>query len=452
MYSKDIVSRNYDEHHSYNRISATCYLPYTFVWSTQYETQTDHLTFTLQLSALANVIDLMLLPTVPHKSVNRRRGFNSQSEEDMLSADMERMLLRIKAELEKKFPLTIKNLYHQVLPYVFWARGLISKAAHLFSDLASKEEKCRMKARYLYEVGRMYSHFDEAETAIVFYKGAEDAVLAKSKHRTERIIREVEQQTKDLCADAYDQGPMTRLKAEQASKSWTLAIHFADRERLQTPHPGIYAAESLLCFHARIGRDDVKSWLLSCVECLERIAQSCPAVYFYLSQIYAWAGMTKDSTTAYRTYVNKGYVGGSTLAPGQETSSSGRISRQPWGVLLLMVQRPFTDTPKPLSVLWRTRLGPPRFSNITEQHVSWEADMRSIDVNLTLSKDGKITGDFEMILPSIRGVQLDPHTGILCFPHVPVETVTWKSFYEFNMERQYSTGEFTIKYTKDLKK
>ncbi|XP_069102130.1 uncharacterized protein [Argopecten irradians] len=431
MYSKELF-KDMDVGHFYKDISATCYLPYTLVWTSQVWEEINHLINTFQLSAMANLIDFMLPPTVPHKSMNKKRRSSCQSEEDMISADTERMLLRIRSELEKKFPRTIKELYPQALPYTFWARGLLPKAPKHFSDLASKE-KFRMKARYLYEVGRMYSHFDEPDTAIAFYRGAEDAVLAKSKNRVDNILREVEQQTRALCADAYDQGPMTPHKAQKAVESWNLAIHFAGREQLKSPHPGMYAADSLLCFHAGIGRNDVQSWLQSCIENLEKISNTCPQVYFYLSQIYAWAGKSTDSSHAIRTYRHSGHINSTDL--NQRTSQA---SRQTWKVLLQTVQSRQFGTPRPLSVLWRTRLGPPRFYNIKEPQGSWEADIRGINVNLTLSQDGKITGDFQMTLPPIRGVQLDPHTGVLCFPCVPTETMTWHSFYEFILMENYS--------------
>ncbi|OWF37297.1 hypothetical protein KP79_PYT12679 [Mizuhopecten yessoensis] len=428
-------------HDSYDITSATCYLPHTFIWSLQNYYETKHQTNTLQLSVLANTIDLMLPPTIPHKSVNRKRRSSSQSEEDMMSADTDRMLLRVKSELEKKFPLTIKRFYPHVLPYVFWARGLLPKAARLFSDLAANEVKYRKKARYLYEVGRMYSHFDEAETAIAFYKGAEDAVLSKPKNRNEKRSLDVEQQTRALCADACDQGPMTWQKAQQAGSLWATAVQPPDAGRLSYPLPGMFAADSLLCFHAGIGRDDVKSWLSSCVERLEKISQCCPEVYFYLSQIYAWAGLAKDSATAYRTFLLKGWKDDSLFAPGQQNANATRPERQPWKVLLQMVQSPTTSgTPKPLSVLWRTRLGPPRLYDVKASKRSWEADIKSVDVNLSLSREGKITGDLQIVLPPIRGVQLDPHTGMLCFPYLPGETVPWKSFYEFNMDNSPANG------------
>ena len=62
----------------------------------------------------------------------------------------------------------------------------------------------RVKAFYMYEAGRISSHFGDCDSAIRFYHLASDALFTKQKHLLHSA--EVDRQTRMLCAAANDVG------------------------------------------------------------------------------------------------------------------------------------------------------------------------------------------------------------------------------------------------------
>ena len=62
----------------------------------------------------------------------------------------------------------------------------------------------RMKALFLNEIARMYSHIDDAELAARFYRMACDAALDKSRDSV--TVQQICGQTQMLLANLNDQG------------------------------------------------------------------------------------------------------------------------------------------------------------------------------------------------------------------------------------------------------
>ena len=62
------------------------------------------------------------------------------------------------------------------------------------------------KALYLSEIGRMHAQFDDAESAVKFYRLASEAAVEEASPNEDKPILEVTEQLQILLANIYDTG------------------------------------------------------------------------------------------------------------------------------------------------------------------------------------------------------------------------------------------------------
>lgn len=385
-------SRQFTDHYNKNKITPC--LMYTSGHTVE---GIDHYILNLFriiwiLSVLGHIMDCMLPSQIAMGKYKK-----DKSEEDQIKTATNKAVQWTKTVLSRRLPDSADRFFNLSLPYVFWARGDISHATELFCQLSQSEKRCRHKAVYLNEAGRMHAISGETITAAKFYRLAAEAALSKGKNQ--QYTSEMEGQAMMLLASLNDQGIM----AHKARSSWAGWKAVFSSNTLESEGAALHAVESWLCFHAG-------SWQGDCwEESVSRIFPLCAKhsmLLYHLSLVHALRGDAQNSLRSYNDFRSKEF--GSNL-PGEEIVN--RRSQNPWLPLVQAIEQQGQITCIP--ILWRTLLRPLCLQ--TKPRVTEEADLISEQLNLRLTAQGLLTGDMQLLLPPSGGIYLDPYTGKLTY-------------------------------------
>lgn len=385
-------SRQFTDHYNKNKITPC--LMYTSGHTVE---GIDHYILNLFriiwiLSVLGHIMDCMLPSQIAMGKYKK-----DKSEEDQIKTATNKAVRWTKTVLSRRLPDSADRFFDLSLPYVFWARGDISHATELFCQLSQSEKRCRHKAVYLNEAGRMHAISGETITAAKFYRLAAEAALSKGKNQ--QYTSEMEGQAMMLLASLNDQGIM----AHKARSSWAGWKAVFSSNTLESEGAALHAVESWLCFHAG-------SWQGDCwEESVSRIFPLCAKhsmLLYHLSLVHALRGDAQNSLRSYNDFRSKEF--GSNL-PGEEIVN--RRSQNPWLPLVQAIEQQGQITCIP--ILWRTLLRPLCLQ--TKPRVTEEADLISEQLNLRLTAQGLLTGDMQLLLPPSGGIYLDPYTGKLTY-------------------------------------
>ncbi|XP_067661333.1 uncharacterized protein [Haliotis asinina] len=412
----DVASRNVwnngrFDHHLWTLTNS----PYNYLGNPDstillFTNQSSHLRWKmdfLNMSAVTSVVASVTESMLPAHVSAIRLHHSSQdcrSESQLIQKVTESLVSIVRRKFRKRYPKIYKHLFDRALPYVFWARGNISFAAECFMRFAQTKEEGPYKAMILNEAARLYAQNGESSKAYRLYMespGARDEDT--STHSSDLIL-----QKHMLMASVYDQGMMTPAKAALADDTWKAAmIH------LDASSPGISVTrpvESFLCFHCGTAAGSVQDRLEDCVKLAERLVGYCGDLLLHLSLLKALLGDDEGSTKGYKALTF--------------SLSSRKEVRNPWQPVLDHVQN--HGMPKFMKVIWRTQ---PGHLCIVTGLYSFEGDhLSGADLNLRLTDAGFLTADFQMVLPPIRALNLDPYTGFNF--HTPRQTHAWYSVSE----------------------
>ncbi|KAJ8297743.1 hypothetical protein KUTeg_024274 [Tegillarca granosa] len=228
---------------------------------------------------LACLVDLMMPPVV---SANLKK--KSANEETQMAHSVKRVVQRVKHVIKSRFPKIVDHIFNEVLPYVYWARGNLPAATESFTELAQNDKRCRYKAFYLSEIGRMYGQYNLVENATKSYRLA--AELATQKNPS--LDSEVNGQMMILCANVYDQGLMTIIKGKQALSTWKSVLFCPDVKKEDVVN---VLVDSMLCFHSGCWADYDSQWLESARDQLTFLTSTCPQLFYPLSMVHALLGL-----------------------------------------------------------------------------------------------------------------------------------------------------------------
>ncbi|XP_061188072.1 uncharacterized protein LOC133196158 [Saccostrea echinata] len=360
--------------------------PYEILWC---------MPWILSVSALGTLIECMLPSQI---SQRKRKGkVPYQSEEAELRMATITASQRIKYVLSKRLPKTVAEFFKVALPYAFWARGDIHNATELFCQLSQSQKRCRYKALFLNEAGRMHTMSGETTSAAKFYRLASEAALSKPKNTLH--VPEIEGQAMMLLAGLNDQGNM-KGKAQSSWNSWRAVFAC---ESYVSDGAALTAVEHWLCFHAGSWQGDYLG------ESIRRLIPLCtqhPKLLYHLSLVHALRGDAQNSLQCYCEFRDK--VFGSNL-PGVEMVH--KRSDNPWLPLVDVARKQGQITCIP--VLWRTQLRP--LCVQTKPRVTQEADIVSEQLNLRMTPQGFLTGDMQLLAPPCGGIYLDPYTGMITY-------------------------------------
>ncbi|XP_048769002.2 uncharacterized protein LOC125675414 [Ostrea edulis] len=336
-----------------------------------------------------------------------------------LSTSYDRAVENVTVPLRQSYPETMKMLYDKVLPYVFWARGDVKRAKEGFLYLISTNIKPRYKAMYVYEMGRMLRFFeDPTQVNLASISEISEIFVSKAYHCQAEVAQQISKQSFLLKANLYDQGVLTIEKAIQAADLWTYSVHALPAWGTDS-WEHFYFMDSLLCYHASTRFEMGVDWLNYTKERLEPLCGVYPDLYIFLSMLYA---LQKNERRSQSTFLDfQKHETRVTL-----TLITGSISH-PWTALMEAVKQ--SPSFRPLKVLWRTQLNPPKFNvkifdtnsrsmavDFPEDCEPTEADISGHDLNLHLTPEGHLTGDLQISLPPLQSVLLDPYTGSICLP------------------------------------
>ncbi|XP_061188073.1 uncharacterized protein LOC133196160 [Saccostrea echinata] len=347
------------------------------------------------LSALGTLIECMLPSQISQRKPRGKVRY--QSEEAQLRRATITASQRIKYTLSKRLPKIVAEFFEMALPYAFWARGDIHYATELFCHLSQSQKRCRYKALFLNEAGRMHAVSGETTSAAKFYRLASEMLISKPKNTMH--VPELEGQTMMLFANLNDQGNM-KGKAQSAWNLWKTVIM---SESYVSDNAALTAVEHWLCFHAGSWQGDHLD------ESVRRLVPLCtqhPKLLYHLSLVHALRGDAENSLNCYTDFRDK--VLGSNM-PGE-----GIVLKQsdnPWLPLVDVVRKQGQINCIP--VLWRTQLRP--LCVQTKPRVTQEADVVSEQLNLRMTPQGFLTGDMQLLAPPCGGIYLDPYTGKITY-------------------------------------
>ncbi|XP_062577216.1 uncharacterized protein LOC134239077 [Saccostrea cucullata] len=387
------------------------------------------------MSVLGSFLHMTLPFPDPHKGNPKLQGRGG-------STPYDRAVEKVVTTLKTRFPIVMGEFYNKVLPYIFWARGDIARATESFHHLIHTHKKPRYKALYLYEIGRMLRFFDDP-VRLSFDSMADITEVFSSKpyYCQDEVALQVSKQISLLKANLCDQGVMTSEKARLAAEKWIHCVH-------ALPDWGadgldyIFYMDSLLCYHSNSRFEMGVDWLEDARVRLEPLCGVYPELYVFVSMLYAIQKNRKRAQATYQMFQQK-----ETIITCEEYEGC------PWEALTEAVERSPLVTP--IKVLWRTQLNPPRFScqkfddywNFEWMHSfkcgPTEADISCRDLNLHLTPEGHLTGDFQMSLPPVQSVLLNPYTGAIHLPESQT-SVTLRSFhsvscqFDNNLTHQFS--------------
>ncbi|XP_048773357.2 uncharacterized protein LOC125678734 isoform X3 [Ostrea edulis] len=391
----------------YNKSKITASLMYTsgLVLNLSQEFRSWSLTIYLRipwlLSALATVVECMLPSQI---SQRKQWGKNSyQNEGEQLKTATILAVKRVKLALSKRLPDIVDEFLKVALPYAFWARGDIQHATELFCQLSQSENRCRYKALYLNEAGRMHAISGEKSSAAKFYRLAGEAAVTKPKHN--KHFREIDGQVLMLLASLNDQG----ILRDESRSSWNGWRTVYTSDCLESQGAVVHAVEHWLCFHAGSWKGDYLE------ESLNRLLPLCtqhPEILYHMSLVHALKGDAQSSHDCYCNFRDR--VFGSHL-PGEGFVQ--RRSDNLWLPLVQIVKQQGQITCIP--VTWRTQLR--SLCVQTKPRVTQEADVVSEQLNLRMTPQGFLTGDMQLLLPPTGGIYLDPYTGMITYSNNATE-------------------------------
>ncbi|XP_067663939.1 uncharacterized protein [Haliotis asinina] len=413
----------YDESQNmmvYNGSEASAWLPYTYMNNSEYGAFLNDNAYqwkypTQLLSGVSSVLDLMLPQsgvlrhtaiTKSTKSLQSDKGVKSAT--SSMSIENKRTvahLRQIEESLTQRYPLVVKYVVKEAVPYTLWARGDVVLALHHFLSLAKQASGYRC-AMYLSEGARLCAFVGETEMARDFYKESAEALIGRVKGGNQNE-QEVKTQKFLLMTGLYDQGPMTEEKGEKASSSWRATLQHATTALHSTI---LRAVESYFCFHSGTNRRqdvDMVHHLSEGLCWIKSLRGRCPALLQHQAVMEAWLGQTADAYTSLT-----GIRTDAMLSCGKEVN------------IFLMAWVKVTPPP-PMTVVWRTQLGHMR---LVSGHQCYEADfIAQSNLHLHLTADGFLSGDLQLLLPPIRAIHLDPYTGAPVFKPLSGVPEPWHS-------------------------
>nr|KAG5695977.1 hypothetical protein BaRGS_023356 [Batillaria attramentaria] len=333
-----------------------------------------------------------------------------------------------RAKNQKRYPDQVELVKDRALPYLYWLRGHNKLALHEFLRLVDTESSLQWKVAYMYEAARLCRMQDQMDSARKLFRQAHDLLLDSPAARSSDSVKgELTAQMLMMCANSYDQGLLSEQKAKESLQAWRLLTTMSPpAERVESLLPVV---ESILCFHlTHLPGRTVKEKLKGVVGVLETVAKQCWQACLHLSLVYAWLGQQTESVKAYR--------GTSATSPGLEFKPDyvSDFVFTPWQLILNAATTTGREPPHPLEVVWRTQLG--HFRLVRDVYV-FEGDLCGKSLNLRLSPEGHLTGDLHIMLPPVRAVNLDLHTGRLVMPSTPGLTYVNKA----PLNRRFHDGE-----------
>ncbi|XP_041359511.1 uncharacterized protein LOC121375890 isoform X2 [Gigantopelta aegis] len=422
---------------------STAWLPFTyFGYGALYSDNMGHHLYQVALiSILSVVMDLMLPRSISAARYNKSRK-RTRSETDVMKQAMQSLLRFVKHSLSKRYPEVVKHVFDWAVPYFHWSRGNISLAAEAFLENSEKVDGVN-RACLLSEAARLYCHHDQPDMASQLYREAANSVL-DCGNLEPLAVDQISAQRFALMADINDQGVMTSPKAEEAASTWRSVLKLAKHA---PPGLGSRAIESLLCFHAgsRQGVSDADILKEALNLASPEVMSDTPQLYLHLSLIYALLGNSAESLAEYKQF--KVYYFENDIVPGSfmMTKGDGRTFN-PWQHLLK-----HTETGNILHLLdvaWRTQLGHMR---IVKDKDSFDGDVASYpDLHLTMTSDGFLSADLQMVLPSMRNLKLDPYTGSIVYDQLSRVNFPWHSLDFLHAEMHNYNGRFLTPTTVEL--
>lgn len=359
--------------------------------------------------ALSCLLHLTIPFPDPSKGKHRQRKLEG-------SAPYDRAVKNATASLHKSYPKLMGRFYDKTMPYVYWARGDVNRAKESFIQLIHTCEKSRHKALYMYEIQRMLHFFDDA-SQLTFDLSMSDMsdVFNEPYYSQEKVAQLICKQISLLKANLCDQGLMTVEKAHMATERWSHCMR-APPVGEGWSRDTFFLMDSLLCFHAHTYFELGIDWIQHAIEKLEPLCKASNAdLYIFLSMMYA---MQKQNTKCKKTFkyfesLERSYL---------RNVDKDKVGHCPWQTLLESVKN--SVAVRPLKVLWRTQINPPRLSH---ERLDWptennpfiencnpsEADISCRDLDLYITPEGHLTGNLQMTLPPIQSVLLNPYTGTI---------------------------------------
>uniref|UniRef100_A0A8W8KMB3 Uncharacterized protein n=1 Tax=Magallana gigas TaxID=29159 RepID=A0A8W8KMB3_MAGGI len=316
------------------------------------------------------------------------------------------------------YPKLMGMFYDKVMPYVYWARGDVNRAKESFIQLIHTCKKSRHKALYMYEIQRMLHFFDDA-SQLTFDLSMSDmsGVFNKPYYSQEEVAQLICKQISLLKANLCDQGLMTVEKAHMATERWSHCMR-APPVGEGWSRETFFFMDSLLCFHAHTYFELGIDWIQHAIEKLEPLCKASNAdLYIFLSMMYAMQKHNTKCKMAFKFFesLERSYL---------HNIDTDKVGHCPWQTLLESVKN--SVAVRPLKVLWRTQINPPRLSH---ERLDWptyhenypfiencnpsEADISCRDLDLYITPEGHLTGNLQMTLPPIQSVLLNPYTGTI---------------------------------------
>ncbi|XP_064615741.1 uncharacterized protein LOC135479766 [Liolophura sinensis] len=383
----------------------------------------------LMWSHLAHCIDLMLPATLPSHSGGKRQG---QTTEEWVDKATMTCIVRVKRALALRYPCLIEVLFEAALPYALWARGQVKraaelflhlseqqtgqvkKAAELFLHLSEQQTACNpgYRATHLNEAGRLYAQFGELAMARKMYlRAAELCCPGTSDDVRQALIG----QAMMLVANQEDTGVFSPEKARGAARAWDAVLNMYSIPEFAEDA----AFLSLFCYHA--GQYEGISWLNEAQTRLQVWVERAPHLYLYLSMIHALKGDSQLSEATFKQFARKTRLHDLDFLPGQPAHPQRNYT--PWKPMVDMVKK-HGQLPV-IKLQWRTQLCHPIFNHESKGGL-FVTDISCSDLSLHLDADGNLTGNLQMLLPPMRTIRLDPFTGSLAFPSVPLHSEVWR--------------------------
>ncbi|XP_050413870.2 uncharacterized protein LOC126828251 [Patella vulgata] len=365
------------------------------------------------LSVLCRLVDVML----------QQFGLQNKScktDQQVIEENVD----KVRKMLCRRYPDFVENIFDDVVPYIFWAHGN-KNAAHYFLKLA-QDATGYHRAYYLSEAARFYTQLNEPSLARKLHREASEVIFSLFSPLTVNYVQ-IKVQMLMLLANVYDQGPMTCEKSSSSYDSWQAVLQIAPSTPVGT---WLEAVDAFFCYHSGMWKDGDVCQLQEGERFLENLVASHPYLYLHLSLIKAL--LRGDSLSPYQRFVSStlyadisGEEGRDHIA-GLQFCSDIKYKHDPWHVI-----QSYDGKIQLLKVMWRTQFL--YMYTVRDDKCIPEADLCGSHLNLRLSDHGHLTGDFQMLLPPTKVVELDVYTGLQIF--TPVTTDSNALYYEDLMEK-----------------
>ncbi|XP_076439799.1 uncharacterized protein LOC143279652 isoform X2 [Babylonia areolata] len=388
-------------------------------------------------SLMVSTLDLM---APAHFRPPRKKGtsVSTMEEEDLMLVIYTDVIRR---NLQKRYPLMLELFWKKAIPYFFWLRGHSKLALDHFLQLCDATEDIMEKASILLEAALLCQLQCQADSARQFFKQSHELLLGIGHVMCDqRKIDEINEQQWVLCANTYDQGVLTE---EKALKSLALWQHLTTMPCC--PSSAQAAAESVLCFHlAHLPGQDIREKIGFVLSHIQKCCDHCWRVSLHLSLLHAWLGNRTQSVTAFDRMAIADDTPGLQFKP---NVYSGPFT--PWQVVCDAASN--KPSLKPLTVVWRTQLG---LARVVSDGDAFCGQLHGRQ-GLRVSPEGHLTDDIHLLLPPVRALQLDLHTGKLILPSTPgqthVQTTLFNSWHRLSqnfdsdpVEFQYPNGSYAL--------